>query len=77
LDGVVVDLTGLTDKFDILVKWSTALATASPDGTAPVEFSEPPLPAAIRNQLGLGVREGKGPAEVVVIDSIDREATPN
>ena len=28
-------------------------------------------------QLGLIVREGKGPAEVIVIDSIDAVATPN
>jgi uncharacterized protein (TIGR03435 family) len=77
LDGVVVDRTGLTGKFDILLKWGTTLGTPSPDATNALEFSEPPLLKALRDQLGLIVREGKGPAEVIVIDSIDADATPN
>jgi uncharacterized protein (TIGR03435 family) len=76
-DGVVVDRTGLTGKFDIILKWGTALRAPPPDETNAPEFSEPPLVKALRDQLGLIVREGKGSAEVIVIDSIDADATPN
>ena len=58
----------LTGKFDILLKWGSTLGTPSPDAPNAPEFSEPPLVKALRDQLGLIVREGKGPAEVIVID---------
>jgi uncharacterized protein (TIGR03435 family) len=38
---------------------------------------DPPLEQSLRDQLGLVLRQGKGPHEVIVIDSFDREATPN
>jgi len=76
-DGAVVDRTGLSGKFDILLKWGTALKAPAPDEPNTPEFSEPPLQKALRDQLGLIVREGKGPADVIVIDSIDADATPN
>ena len=66
----VVDATGLAGKYDFILHF-----TATPDAEA--DSSEPDMATAMRQQLGLMLREVKGPAEVVVIDSIDREATPN
>jgi len=70
LHSLVVDETGLTGKYDFILHFS-----ATPDAEA--DAPEPDLVAAMRQQLGLILREFKGPAEVVVIDSMDREATPN
>ena len=76
LGGVVTDLTGLTGKYDFVLKWSTTLNTPSPDGTNVTEFSDPPLLVALREQLGLVIRQGKGSSEVIVIDGM-AEPTPN
>ena len=66
-----------TDKYDILLKWSANLRAAPIEaGNAP-EFSDPLLLAAMRDQLGLVVRQSRGPAEVIIIDSIDADVVPN
>jgi uncharacterized protein (TIGR03435 family) len=75
LGGEVIDLTGLTGKYDFTLKWSTSLAPANDANV--VEFSDPPLLVALRAQLGLLIRRGTGPAEVIVIDNMAREPTPN
>jgi len=76
LGGVVTDLTGLTGKYDFALKWSTTLNTPSPGGANATEFSDPPLLVALREQLGLVIRQGKGSSEVIVIDGM-AEPTPN
>jgi uncharacterized protein (TIGR03435 family) len=70
LHAAVEDKTGLNGKYDFRLRF-----TAAPNQES--ETSEPDLATAMREQLGLILREVKGPAEVVVIDSIDREPTPN
>lgn len=67
----VANLTGLTGQYDFYLRFQDPENT--PDGDPP----GPPLEQALRNQLGLVLRQGKGPYQVVVIDSFDREATPN
>jgi uncharacterized protein (TIGR03435 family) len=64
----VVNQTGLTGAYDFTLTWG-------PDDTVPTESEEapePPLFMAIQQQLGLKLAEGKGPAEVVVIDHIEK-----
>jgi uncharacterized protein (TIGR03435 family) len=70
LHSPVVDQTGLTGRYDFILHFT---ATPNAEGDA----TEPDLAAAMRQQLGLILREVTGPAAVVVIDSMDREATPN
>lgn len=70
LDAPVDDKTGLDGKYDFRLRF-----TAAPNQES--EASEPDLATAMRQQLGLILREIKSPAEVVVIDSIDKEPTPN
>jgi uncharacterized protein (TIGR03435 family) len=59
----VADDTGLKGEYDFRVEWSTEEAT---------ESSEPSLPAALQEQLGLRLNATKGPFEVIVIDSAER-----
>jgi uncharacterized protein (TIGR03435 family) len=72
LNGVVTDLTGLTGKYTFTLKWSDRLSAPSTDGATAPEFSDPPFQVALRQQLGLVVRETKGPAEVLVVESVQK-----
>jgi uncharacterized protein (TIGR03435 family) len=73
LGRVVVNQTGLNGKYDFSLRWSTGLSA----GQNAAEFSEPAFLPALREQLGLVLRDGKGSMEVVVIDAMDAEALPN
>jgi uncharacterized protein (TIGR03435 family) len=65
----VVDRTGLTGEFDIdLIYQSDLVAGGGP------RFEAPPLPTALRDQLGLKLESGRGPIDVVVIDAVQRPA---
>jgi uncharacterized protein (TIGR03435 family) len=70
LDRPMLDQTGLTEKYDFHLDFASASATADSDPA-------PPLYSALRDQMGLSLREDKVPLDVVVIDSADREPLPN
>jgi bla regulator protein BlaR1 len=59
----VVDKTGLTGNYDVVMDWVPGSAAAGTDG--------PSLFAALEEQLGLKLVATKGPVEVVVIDHIE------
>jgi uncharacterized protein (TIGR03435 family) len=65
LDHPVVDKTGLTDTYDITLRWSPAEVGSS-------DASLPSLFTALREQLGLKLEYNKNPIDVVVIDHIDK-----
>jgi uncharacterized protein (TIGR03435 family) len=71
LQSPVVDRTGVTGTFDFNVAFSKesenlAAETASDPARAPT------LPIAIQEQLGLKLQAGKAPAQILVIDHIER-----
>jgi uncharacterized protein (TIGR03435 family) len=66
LDRPMVDETGLKGKFDFKLKWSTNDAPNN-DPNAP-----PGLLTAVQEQLGLKIEATKGPADVLVIDHVER-----
>jgi uncharacterized protein (TIGR03435 family) len=77
LNAPVVDKTGLTGLYDILLKYEpvrpfTGLA-ASPAGR---DFPSPPLKSAVPQQLGLRLEEVKAPLDVIIIESVD-QPSPN
>jgi uncharacterized protein (TIGR03435 family) len=61
----VVDMTGLTQSFDIEVQYS-------PEVPSPDRDVGPPLRAALADQLGLRVRDGRAAVDVLVIDRVER-----
>ena len=69
----VVNLTGLTGQYDFYLRFDARGDTPSATG----EPYDPPLEQSLRDQLGLVLRHSKGPHEVIVIDSFDRQAMPN
>jgi uncharacterized protein (TIGR03435 family) len=72
LHNPVLNLTGLTGQYDFYLRFDGRRETPAND-----EVLDPPLDQSLRDQLGLVLRQTKGPHEVIVIDSFDREATPN
>ncbi len=79
--GRVVDKTGLDGKYDFTLEY--AGRRNSPGGAFP-----PPLPDgetdtapnifdAVRQQLGLVLKEGKAPIDVLVVDQADKVPTEN
>ncbi len=63
VDGPVIDETGLTGTFDVRLRWSKELA---PTGDAPSIFT------AVQEQLGLRLERRRVPAEMFVVDHIER-----
>lgn len=67
LDRPVIDRTGLTRRYDFQLKWTQDETLAPTDGTAP-----PGLFTAIQDQLGLKLESVKAPADVLVVDKVER-----
>jgi len=63
----VIDQTGIKGTFDVHMQWSDDLAPANSEGDAPPSFS-----TALRETLGLELKSGRGPANVLMIDHIER-----
>jgi bla regulator protein blaR1 len=61
----VVDKTGLTDLYDITLRWAPADVGSS-------DASLPSLFTALQEQLGLKLEYNKNPIDVIVIDHIER-----
>jgi len=71
----VVDGTGLAGVYTFKLEWSpTAGLNVSTDSTP---SSGPSIFTALEEQLGLHLQSGKGPVEVVVIDSMEKMPTEN
>lgn len=66
LDRPVIDLTGLTRRFDIHLEFATTDSLDTGDASAPSVFT------AIQEQLGLKLSAATGPVEVHVIDRVER-----
>jgi uncharacterized protein (TIGR03435 family) len=64
----VIDRTGLAGAFDFKLEWTPDAAQAD---AAPVDAG-PSLFTALQEQLGLKLESTKAPAEVIVIDHVER-----
>jgi uncharacterized protein (TIGR03435 family) len=66
LHRTVLDKTGLTGQYDLLLKWTADDATdASPDSSTPSIFT------ALQEQLGLKLQSSKGPVDTLVVDHVE------
>lgn len=64
VDHIVLDRTGLTGKYDIALKWEPETGSAGASG--------PSIFTALQEQLGLRLQSQKGPADVLVIEHVER-----
>jgi uncharacterized protein (TIGR03435 family) len=70
----VVDRTGLVGSFNFKLSWTPPDA-AIPNGPDPLSTPDqtgPSIFTAVREQLGLELKATKGPAEVLIIDHVER-----
>jgi len=65
-DRPVIDQTSLTGRYDFTLKWTYDVSRESSADAPPSVFT------AIKEQLGLRMDAVKGPAEVLVIDHVER-----
>ena len=64
LRGPVIDRTGIKGTFDVSLQWSDDLALPdNPD-------APPPLSTSLHETLGLELKSGRGPVDVLVVDHI-------
>ena len=68
LGRVVLDNTGLTDRYDFRLTWAPDSVAADPN---PTDTAGPSIFTAVSEQLGLRLESQKGPVPVLVIDHIE------
>ncbi len=68
----IVNKTGLTERYDFTMDWSSAHPAGPGDNGATSASDGPSIFTAFEEQLGLKLVPTKGPVEVIVIDSIER-----
>jgi uncharacterized protein (TIGR03435 family) len=67
----VLDKTGLTQRFDFVLRFQPDYAVPSRADSDPNPEPAPSLFTAIQEQLGLKLESGKGQVDIVVIDHVD------
>jgi uncharacterized protein (TIGR03435 family) len=77
LGRTVIDKTGLTGKYDIVLQWTpdeSQVIRQGPDAPpAPPSDSAPPsIFTALQEQLGLKLESQKGPVEIFIIDRVEK-----
>jgi uncharacterized protein (TIGR03435 family) len=77
LDRPVVDQTGLAEKYDFILKWTPGpgefLTMGGPPPSPPDSVDAPPdLFTAIQQQLGLKLDSTRAPADVIVLDRVEK-----
>jgi uncharacterized protein (TIGR03435 family) len=70
LSAPVVDVTGLTGKYDFTLKWIAGNLRPEDDPGLSLE-------SALPQQLGLTLRHSKGQIEVLVVDHVEKTPTEN
>ena len=69
---VVINRTGLTGRYDLILHWTPDDAPAPSANGSPDPNAPPDLFTAIQEQLGLKLETGKAPVAVLVVDHIEK-----
>ena len=78
LGAPLTDATGLTDKYDYTIFWSTTATDAARRGTpATDEPDGPSIFDSVQDQLGLKIEKRRGPVQMLVVDHVEKKPTEN
>ena len=69
---VIIDKTGFTEGFDIHLRWTPGRGEVGADVPLPAGDSSASVFTVLREQLGLELKTGTGPVEVLAIDHVER-----
>jgi uncharacterized protein (TIGR03435 family) len=75
LDRPVVNRTGIEGRYDFTLDWQvdeTQFASFGPPQAPPPDSGKPNIYEAFQQQLGLKLERGKAPADVMVIDKLEK-----
>jgi uncharacterized protein (TIGR03435 family) len=76
MDRPVVDQTGIKGGYDFDLAYTRELPPGIPENAmingAPIDTSGPTIYEAVRQQLGLRLDAKKAPAQVMVIDHVEK-----
>ena len=72
----MTDATGLTSRYDFKLAWAGSVDPGNPEST-PESTDLPDIFSALQSQLGLKLERSKTPAEVMVVDHIEKTPTRN
>jgi uncharacterized protein (TIGR03435 family) len=73
LERPVLDTTSLTGRYDIRLQWTPEFRPAIRAGAVASNASDlPGLFTALREQLGLELKPGRGPVEFLIVDSAEK-----
>jgi uncharacterized protein (TIGR03435 family) len=76
LQATVIDKTGLTGNFDSQLFFKPDEVTSGASALSSASSDLPSFPAALQEQWGLKLETGRGPVDVLVIDSV-QHPTPD
>jgi uncharacterized protein (TIGR03435 family) len=77
VDRPILDRTGLTGKFDLIIEFAPRPKfTQPPDASSQSSDTGPTFLEALKDQLGLKLESTTGPVDTLVIDHIE-EPSPN
>lgn len=77
LRRIVIDKTGLTGLFDIVLEWNRLATNQRLKGPIKEDPDSPSLFEALEPQLGLKLEAANGPVEVLVIDHAEKPSPGN
>jgi len=77
LQRPVIDQTGMLGLYEVDLRFRPDSAASTPDGGMADDQLAASLFTAIKEQLGLELKDTKGPVEMLVIDRIEREPKTN
>ena len=72
VDRPVVDRTGLTGPFDMVLTFVPEALRLATDPNSPTDATGQSMFTALEDQLGLKLQRAREPVEVLVIDHIER-----
>jgi uncharacterized protein (TIGR03435 family) len=82
MERPVIDMTGLTAKYDFTLEWTPEYPMVRAASRAPGAEAEPSDPAptifaAVQDQLGLKLEPRKAPVEILIVDRVEKTPTEN